>query len=224
MGEEAARAKPKWGPAPPRIILMRIPSARTHYMSWWLRWGRRFACPCKHARIPQETATFPARRCLRLPHVAALRISPCQPAKGNLAGHAFVATDRALDCHRSGPLWLKDPRIAALVVKAIRIGESDKLFYELCAWVVMPNHVHLLIQPKADLPVITRWLKGSTARGANQLLERTGQAFWQDESYDHWARDAKEFVRICRYIEDNPVTAGLAGSAELWPWSSAGSR
>src|ERR1017187_3467339 len=84
------------------------------------------------------------------------------------AGHAFVATDRALDCHRSGPLWLKDPRIAALVVKAIRIGESDKLFYELCAWVVMPNHVHLLIQPKADLPVITRWLKGSTARGANQ--------------------------------------------------------
>jgi REP element-mobilizing transposase RayT len=140
------------------------------------------------------------------------------------AGHAFVATDRALDCHRSGPLWLKDPRIAALVVKAIRIGESDKLFYELCAWVVMPNHVHLLIQPKADLPVITRWLKGSTARGANQMLERTGQPFWQDESYDHWARDAKEFVRICRCIEDNPVTAGLAGSAELWPWSSAGSR
>jgi type I restriction enzyme R subunit/putative DNA methylase len=88
----------------------------------------------------------------------------------------------------------------------------------------MPNHMHLLIQPKADLPVIARWLKGSTARGANQLLERTGQPFWQDESYDHWVRDGNEFVRICRYIEDNPVTAGLTGSAEFWPWSSAGWR
>ena len=139
-------------------------------------------------------------------------------------GHAFAATDRVLDRQCSGPLWLKDRRIADLVAQAIQIGEGDKRLYELCSWVVMPNHVHVLIQPRANLPVITRWLKGSTARGANHLLERTGQPFWQDESYDHWARDAKEFVRICRYIEGNPVTAGLASSAELWPWSSACSR
>ncbi len=136
-------------------------------------------------------------------------------------GHAFIAVDRALASHRSGPLWLKDGRIAALVVQAIRTGESEKHFYELYAWAVMPNHVHLLVQPKADLPAITRWLKGSTARAANQLLERIGKPFWQDESYDHWARDGKEFDRIRRYIEDNPVTAGLVDSPEFWPWPSA---
>jgi REP element-mobilizing transposase RayT len=86
----------------------------------------------------------------------------------------------------------------------------------------MPNHVDLLILPKAPVPVIMRWLKGSTARRANLLLGRTGQPFWQDESFDHWVRNNTEFDRIVRYIQENPVTAGLVSSAELWLWSSAG--
>ena len=85
----------------------------------------------------------------------------------------------------------------------------------------MPNHVHLLILPKVAVSGITRWLKGSTARRANQLLGRTGLSFWQDESYDHWVRTPKELDRITGYIEDNPVSAGLVGSIDLWPWSSA---
>src|ERR1039457_6828064 len=88
----------------------------------------------------------------------------------------------------------------------------------------MPNHVHLLILPKVAVPEITRWLKGSTARRANQLLMRTGLPFWQHESYDHWVRNTKEFDRIIGYIEDTPVSAGLVGSLELWPWSSAAWR
>ena len=85
----------------------------------------------------------------------------------------------------------------------------------------MPNHVHLLILPKVPLPEITRWLKGSTARRANQLLERTGRSFWQDESYDHWVRTPRQLDRIISYIEENPVSAGLTASMDLWPWSSA---
>jgi REP element-mobilizing transposase RayT len=139
-------------------------------------------------------------------------------------GHAFVAADRALDQSGAGPQWLRDPRIAGMVAESIRSGESRRRWHELDAWVVMPNHVHLSILPRVAVPTITRWLKSWTARQANQLLGLAGQPFWQDESYDHWARDAKEFVRICRYIEGNPVTAGLASSAELWPWSSACSR
>jgi hypothetical protein len=54
------------------------------------------------------------------------------------------------------------------------------------------------------------------------LLGRTGQPFWQDESYDHYARNSIERDRIIAYIEENPVSAGLIGSADLWPWSSAG--
>ena len=64
-------------------------------------------------------------------------------------------------------------------------------------------------------------LKGYTAREANKLLQRSGQPFWQKESYDHAARNEREAGRIRRYIEDNPVKAGLVARAEDYPWSSA---
>jgi putative transposase len=86
----------------------------------------------------------------------------------------------------------------------------------------MPNHVHVVLLPKTSLPVITRWLKGSSARKANLILGRTGEAFWQDESFDHRVRDEVELDRIVRYVEHNPVSAGLAADARDWPWSSAG--
>ena len=137
-------------------------------------------------------------------------------------GHAFVAADRELDRRSSGPRWLSDPRVAKMVSEAIMAGEAGRQFYEVCAWVVMPNHVHILILPKVPVPVITRWLKGSTARYANLLLGRTGCPFWQDESFDHYLRRADQVGRTIEYIEMNPVSAGLAPAPEQWPWSSAG--
>ena len=73
------------------------------------------------------------------------------PANGNAdayptPGHALVAGDRVLDRRASGPLWLRDPRIADLVSRTILIGDCERSFYRLCAWVVMPNQVHLLIR------------------------------------------------------------------------------
>jgi REP element-mobilizing transposase RayT len=136
------------------------------------------------------------------------------------AGHAFAANDRAL-AQSHGTLWLSDTRVARQVVEAIRSGESQKRFYELHAWVVMPNHVHLLILPQVSLPQITHWIKGRTARESNVLLGRAGEPFWQHESYDHWVRNEREFQRIAAYIEENPVSAGLAATPEDWPWSSA---
>jgi hypothetical protein len=56
---------------------------------------------------------------------------------------------------------------------------------------------------------------------ANAILARTGQPFWQDESYDHWARTPEEAEKIIRYIEGNPVAAGLVPQPERWRWSSA---
>ena len=137
------------------------------------------------------------------------------------AGHAFVAQDRALDQPSSGPQWLRHPRIADLVAHAIVIGQDERQFYQLCAWVVMPNHVHLLILPNVPGAVLMRWLKGSTARRANQILGRTGQPFWQDESYDHYLRHPRQIERTVTYIEQNPVCAGLVRFAEDWRWSSA---
>lgn len=134
-------------------------------------------------------------------------------------GHAFAAEDRALAQNR-GVLWLKDTRVARLVAETIRAGESRNL-YELSAWVIMPNHVHLLILPDKPLPRITHWIKGRTARESNLVLGRGGEPFWQHESYDHWVRNEKEFQGIAAYIEQNPVKAGLAATPEDWPWSSA---
>jgi len=149
------------------------------------------------------------------------------PAKVDLTvyptpGHAFLAQDRVLDRRASGPLWLSDSQVADLVARAILIGDGERHFYQLCAWVVMANHVHLLILPKVRIPKLMRWLKGSTARSANRILGRTGQPFWQDESYDHYLRRSSQIDGAIAYIEGNPVSAGLVCSAEGWPWSSAG--
>jgi putative transposase len=146
--------------------------------------------------------------------IAALRTT-----KTKELGKRFKEYDLELDKASSGPLWLKDPHIASAVVAGIRAaGEKD--FCRVRAWVVMPNHVHLLIAPLAPMAAITKAIKGSTARQANRLLGRTGEYFWQDESFDHWIRDDAEFARVKKYIERNPVAAGLVREESLWPWSS----
>lgn len=137
------------------------------------------------------------------------------------AGEAFVRLDRQLDRAACGPLWLKDSRVAEAVVEALRRGEGERKLYRLCAHVVMANHVHLLLEPLAPLRKITQWIKGYSAHQANRILGYGGQSFWQHESYDHWVRDEREYHRIARYIESNPVSAGLVSSIEEWPWSSA---
>ncbi len=136
-------------------------------------------------------------------------------------GGAFVLGDRELDRAISAPLWLKDPRIADAVTQALKRGESEFRLYDLLAWAVMPNHVHVVFQPFRELPQVTRWIKGSTARTGNLLLGRTGQPFWQHESYDHCVRNSLELNRVIRYVERNPVTAGLAEAIEDRLWSSA---
>ena len=87
--------------------------------------------------------------------------------------------------------------------------------YELHAWVVMPTHVHVIMTPKRPFPEIMRWLKWTTARRCNQVLNRSG-AFWQDESFDHWIRTGRELESLTAYVEGNPKASGLKN----WPWSS----
>jgi REP element-mobilizing transposase RayT len=130
--------------------------------------------------------------------------------------------DRPLDDARTGPLHLRNPEIAKLMVDAIhhRNGES----YQLHNYVVMANHVHLLATPHLPLPKLMHSLKRFTAFEANRILGLTGRPFWQDESYDRVVRDQKEFTRIASYIEMNPVRAGLVPNSEDFKWSSAHNR
>lgn len=136
-------------------------------------------------------------------------------------GQAFVWMDRQLDMARCGPMYLRQPALAQVVMESIHKGVQLG-HYELYAFVIMANHVHILIRPQIDPSILLKSLKGSTAREANQLLKRTGEPFWQKESYDHWVRDGAEFNRIRAYIENNPVKAGLVRLPEEYAWSSAG--
>ena len=130
--------------------------------------------------------------------------------------------DRLLDLTATGPLYLGRPEIAGIVVEALDYGAEFLRQYELHAWVVMPNHVHILITPCVTLSKIIKSLKGITAKRANSVLGFTGTPFWQDESYDHEVLNDREFRRIATYIENNPVSAGLAASPEEFRFSSAG--
>ena len=140
------------------------------------------------------------------------------------AGAKFKRLDQQLDRMRIGPRWLEESRIAACVEDAILRGEKPLAQYLLHAYVVMPNHVHLLISPQLPISRIMRGIKGVSARDANRILGRKGKIFWQDESYDHWVRDEEQFGKILFYIEYNPVGVGLVKRPEEWKWSSASAR
>jgi REP element-mobilizing transposase RayT len=142
------------------------------------------------------------------------------PQKEN-AGKAFVWMDRYLDAATTGPQYLRQEAVANLVTASIHHAARKLRYYDLQAFVVMPNHVHMMALPRIAPSRFMQTLKGYTAREANRLLNRTGQPFWQAESYDHWVRSFEEGERIRVYIENNPVRAALSGSAEEYRWSSA---
>lgn len=143
------------------------------------------------------------------------------PASDLAFGEAFLAMDRLLDHSRCGPMFLCQRAIAELVLASFQHGAALGQ-YKLHSWVIMPNHVHLLLTSEVSLPKLLGSMKAATAKHSNALLNRIGLAFWQDESYDHLVRNRDEFQRIRRYIENNPVSAGLVARAEDYEWSSAG--
>lgn len=136
------------------------------------------------------------------------------------SGKAFLAMDRLLDKGSTGPLFLAQPEIAKVIVHELHFREQELNHYTLHAWVVMANHVHLLITPHLDVAKIMHSLKRFTTRKCNSVLARTGQPFWQEESFDRLVRSKAEFEEIARYIEMNPVTAGLADTPESFAYTS----
>jgi REP element-mobilizing transposase RayT len=176
-------------------------------------------------RFPRSSvAALSLRRPTHLPHLALVR-QPSREPQFLFDDHvrsAFVAMDRVLDSACTSPLYLRRPEIATMTVEAIRYRHEHMGHYQLHSYVVMANHVHLLITPFVEVPRVMQSLKRFTAKAANRMLGQTGQPFWQDESYDRLVRDQEEFRRITRYIEMNPVNAGLSARPEDFPWSSAG--
>jgi putative transposase len=143
------------------------------------------------------------------------------PSAAETNAQQFVSFDRELDRARTGPVWLKEPTVAEVAFRELRRAHLESKLLRLRAYVLMANHVHILVEPLAPLSKITHQIKGATAYRANLVLSRTRQRFWQDESFDHWVRNPAEGEKIRQYIENNPVVAGLVARPQDWPWSSA---
>ena len=132
----------------------------------------------------------------------------------------FRGVERALDIGH-GENLLDRKELARLVSDAMVHFDGER--YKLLAWVVMPNHVHLLLQTAQgySLSQIIHSIKSFTSTQANDLLGRNGR-FWSPDYFDRFIRDQVHRARVKKYIENNPVKAGLCSSPEDWPWSNRG--
>jgi REP element-mobilizing transposase RayT len=156
------------------------------------------------------------------------RLADSLPSERQGEWRAFMATEDKLEKQRKleryldlghGCCHLRDPRIARVVQE--NLWHADGVSYRLLAWVLMPNHVHALIEFwQVPMRKILQSWKGHTSKEANKTLRRQGQ-FWEDDYFDRYIRDAAHLWRVVRYIENNPVKARLVRAAAEWPWSGA---
>jgi putative transposase len=137
------------------------------------------------------------------------------------------------------PLLSKD-RTREWLVDAIDLSRQKNPF-DLWAWVIMPEHVHLVLLPRASVrnaAILTtlkqsvaqraiNWLKTFSPDYLGQLLDRQPNGkqcyrFWQrGGGYDRNLRSTREIHEKILYVHQNPVKCGLVARAECWPWSSA---
>ncbi len=120
---------------------------------------------------------------------------------------------------------LKHPKVAEVMQNALFFFDDEK--YKLIAWCIMPNHVHVLIEPYIPLSKIIQSWKAFTGKWALQHNEELGlgiknNVFWLREYWDRFIRDKKHYDNVVEYINNNPVKAGLCANKEEWKWSSCG--
>lgn len=91
---------------------------------------------------------------------------------------------------------------------------KDGVLYDLVAFCIMPNHVHLLFKAKDSLALVMQKLKGGSAKMINELLEREGR-FWARDYYDRVIRDDRHFEQVYQYIANNPLKLFNAQDVDL---------
>jgi REP element-mobilizing transposase RayT len=146
-----------------------------------------------------------------------LKLAYTADASKNLNYEYQEAVQNFLDTS-SGNCWLKKPEVASIVDGAIRYFDQQR--YNLFAWTIMPNHVHVLFQMKDGYQIsqILHSWKSYSAHQANKLLKRTGE-FWQHEYFDTSIQSERQLEFTLRYILNNPVKAGLCAEVSQWPWT-----
>ena len=118
------------------------------------------------------------------------------------------------ECH--GSCLLRQPDIRQIVADALLFFEGQRS--SMLDFVIMPNHIHLAVVALGDYQiedVIKSW-KGYTARVINEKQQRKGQ-LWQEDSWNRIIRDEEHWMKVMRYIANNPTKAHLR-EGEFTAW------
>ena len=124
-----------------------------------------------------------------------------------------------------GSCALRKPGIADMVQGSLLTFDSQR--YRLLAWVVMPNHVHVLFQPINGWTVakiVASWKKFTGRKICDDRQhsgEESSAPVWHREYWDRYIRDRRHFEQAVEYIHLNPVKAGLVATTDKWRCSSA---
>jgi REP element-mobilizing transposase RayT len=114
------------------------------------------------------------------------------------------------------------PTEREIVLKSLLHWDNNK--WTVHAAVIMPDHVHALVQPMASsndsfysLPEIIHSVKSYSAHAINKFRTTKG-SLWQDERFDRIVRDEAEFLEKYQYLLNNPVKEGIVASPEDYTW------
>lgn len=115
-----------------------------------------------------------------------------------------------------GACVLANNGVASIIKESWKYWDTQR--YDLLNWVIMPNHVHLLLKQydEYNIATIVHSWKSYTGQKINKLLGCRG-AFWAIEYWDRYIRDERHFIRAMDYIDQNPVKAGLVNDPSEWP-------
>ncbi|MDB6140472.1 MAG: hypothetical protein JWO94_3544 [Verrucomicrobiaceae bacterium] len=121
------------------------------------------------------------------------------------------------NCH--GACLLRQAELAQIVADALLHFDGQR--YHISDFVIMPNHVHVLVgvDQIGDMRRLCRSWKKYSATQINNRLRLKGE-FWQSDSFDHLVRNENSYLKFRRYIADNPVKAQL-GPGEYHLWQSS---
>jgi len=183
-----------------------VPKARVHR-----GWHRRRYLP--HFDVAGAVQMITYRLADALPRHVASELSHSDDAKNRKRAEALLDVGY-------GSCILRRPQVARVVVENWHHFDAER--YRLLSWVVMPNHVHVLIEVIAgfSLSRIVHGWKSFTAKEIARHIRAPGTV-WQEDYWDRAIRSEEHLASAVAYIINNPVTAGLVDAPERWPWSSA---
>ena len=155
---------------------------------------------------------------LREIHDSLLTITPNSDQFAALQREYFLSMEKHLDALHGSCVLARNTaaQIVATELAALREWGIDVPHYS-----IMPNHWHAMLVPRdrsRSLSEVLRRVKGRSARAINALAGKSGR-LWQPEWFDRWMRNEAEFEKCVRYIQNNPVKAGLVASAGKHPWT-----